>query len=116
MKISFDEILPPAVLLYVETQNSSFFFDFGRRFGPKCTFFSTFDLENYCQRQIFPRSQYQKRVVGEALKILSYYTHTSEVWFGVGRSKRKFHGLSANSILKITVNVMHFQGQNTIDV
>jgi hypothetical protein len=29
MKISFDEILPPDVLLDVGTQNSSFFFRFG---------------------------------------------------------------------------------------
>jgi hypothetical protein len=39
MKISFDEIFPPGVLLYAGTQNSSIFFDFWGRFGPKCTFF-----------------------------------------------------------------------------
>jgi hypothetical protein len=39
-------------------------FRFEWRFGPKCTF-STFNLENYSQGHIVPRSQYQRRVVGE---------------------------------------------------
>jgi hypothetical protein len=73
--------------------------------------FSTFDLENDNQGHTFLRSKYQKRVVGEKLKILSYHT-LSDVWW----LKRKFHGLSANCILEITVKVMHFQDQNTIDV
>jgi hypothetical protein len=77
MKISFDEILPPDVLLYVGTQNSSFF-DFGGVLDQN-VLFSTFDLENYCQGQIFPRSQYQNGVVGEKLKILSYKTRKSDV-------------------------------------
>jgi hypothetical protein len=77
--------------------------------------FSAFDLEKYGQGHTFSRSKYQKRVVGEKLKILSYHTHKSDVWFfSVGRSKRKFHDLSANCILQITAKVMHFQGQNTI--
>jgi hypothetical protein len=82
MKISFDEILPPDVLLYVETQNSSFFFDFGGVLDQN-VLFSTFDLENYFKGQIFPRSQYQKGVAGEKLKILSYQTRKSDVWFGL---------------------------------
>jgi hypothetical protein len=45
--------------------------------------FSTFNLENYCQCQIFPRSQYQKEVVGEKLEILNYQTRKSDVWFGL---------------------------------
>jgi hypothetical protein len=45
--------------------------------------FSTFDLENYCQGQTFSRSKYQKRVVSEKLKILSYHTNKSDVWFGL---------------------------------
>jgi hypothetical protein len=45
--------------------------------------FSTFDLENNCQGHIFPRSQYQKRVVGEKLKILSYHTFKSDIPFGL---------------------------------
>jgi hypothetical protein len=68
MKISFDEILPPDVLLYVGTQNSSFFRFVGGGVLDENVLFSTFDLENYCQGQMFPRSQYQKRVVGEKLK------------------------------------------------
>jgi hypothetical protein len=62
MKISFDEILPPDVLLYLATQNSSNISILGGVLDQN-VFFSTFDLENYCQGHIFPRSQYQKRVV-----------------------------------------------------
>jgi hypothetical protein len=80
MKISFDEILPPDVLFYVGTQNSSFLFDFGGVLDQNILF-STFDLENYCQDQIFSRSQYQKRVVGEKLKSLSYHTLKSDIPF-----------------------------------
>jgi hypothetical protein len=61
MKISFDEILPP---LAARSQNSSNFSILGGVLDQN-VFFSTFDLENYCQGQIFPRSQYQKGVVGE---------------------------------------------------
>jgi hypothetical protein len=43
MKILFDEILTPDVLLYVETQNSSFFFDFGGVLDQN-VLFSAFDL------------------------------------------------------------------------
>jgi hypothetical protein len=77
MKISFDDILPPDVLLNVGTQNSSFFSILGA-FWIKMYFFD-FDLENYCQGQIFPRSQYQKGAVGETLKMLSYHTRKSDV-------------------------------------
>jgi hypothetical protein len=62
------------------------FFRFWGRFGPKCTFFSTFDLENYCQGHIFPTSQYQKRVVGEKLKSFELSRHTV---LAVGRLKKK---------------------------
>jgi hypothetical protein len=58
------------------------FFDFGGVLDQN-VLFSTFDLENCCQGQIFPRSQYQKGVVGEKLKILSYQTRKSDVWFGL---------------------------------
>jgi hypothetical protein len=36
---------------------------------------------------MFSRSKYQNRVEGEALKILRYQTHKSDIWFGlqVGR-------------------------------
>jgi hypothetical protein len=78
MKISFDEILPPDVLLYVGTQNSSFFSILDQN-----VLFSTFDLENYCQGQIFPRLQYQKRVVGEKLKMFSYHLLKSDIPFGL---------------------------------
>jgi hypothetical protein len=81
-KISFDEILPPGVPLAAGSQNSSFFFDFGGVLDQN-VIFSTFDLENYCQGHIFPRSQYQKRVVGETLKILSYDVRKYDVWFGL---------------------------------
>jgi hypothetical protein len=54
-------------------------FRFWGHFGPKCTF-STFDLENDGQGNIFSRLQYQKRVVSETLKILSYHTFRSDVW------------------------------------
>jgi hypothetical protein len=54
MKISFDEILSPDVLLYAGTQNSSNVSNWGR-FGPKCTFFD-FDLENDGQGHTFSRS------------------------------------------------------------
>jgi hypothetical protein len=46
MKISFDEILPPDVLLYAGTQNSSNFLIFGGVLDHN-VLFSTFDLE--CQ-------------------------------------------------------------------
>jgi hypothetical protein len=82
MKISFDEILPPDVPLYVRTQNSSFISILGGVLDQN-VLFSTFDLENYCQGQILPRSQYQKRVVGEKLKSLSYHTLKSDIWFGL---------------------------------
>jgi hypothetical protein len=82
MKISFDEILPHGVLLYVGTQNSSFSFHFGGVLDQN-VLFTTFDLENYCQGQIFPRSQYEKGVVGEKLKSLSYHTLKSDFWFGL---------------------------------
>jgi hypothetical protein len=74
MKISFDEILPPDVLLYAGTQNSSNFFDFGGVLDQN-VLFSTFDLENDGQGHIFSRSKYQERVVSEKLKILSYHTY-----------------------------------------
>jgi hypothetical protein len=45
--------------------------------------FSTFDLENDGQGHTFSRPKYQKRVVGEKLKILSYHTLKSNVWFGL---------------------------------
>jgi hypothetical protein len=68
MKISFDEILPPGVLLYVGTQNSSFFSILGGVLDQN-VLFSTFDLENVGQGHTFSRSKYQKRVVSEKLKI-----------------------------------------------
>jgi hypothetical protein len=80
LKIPFEEILPSDIHLYGGTRNS-----------PNLSIlvgvlienvpFSTFDLENYCQGHIFSRSKYQKRVVGENLKILSYHTFRSVVWF-----------------------------------
>jgi hypothetical protein len=78
MKISFDEILPPDVLLYAGTQNSS-------NLGvlDQNVLFSTFDLENDGQDQIVSRSKYQKRVVSEKLKILSYHTYKLDIWFGL---------------------------------
>jgi hypothetical protein len=82
MKISFDEILPPDVLLYAGTQNSSNNSILGGVLD-KNVLFSTFDLKKYCQGHIFPRSQYQKRVVGEKLKILSYHTFKSDIPFGL---------------------------------
>jgi hypothetical protein len=81
MKISFDEILPPDVLLHAGTQDSSNCSISGR-IGPKCTF-STIDLENDGQGHTFSKSKYQKRVVSEKLKILSYHTYKSDVWFGL---------------------------------
>jgi hypothetical protein len=45
--------------------------------------FATFDLEKDGQGHTFSRSQYQKRIVGETLKVLSYHTHKSDVWFGL---------------------------------
>jgi hypothetical protein len=80
MIISFDEILPPDVLLYVGTKIVHFF-DFGGVLDQN-VLFSTFDLENYCQGQIFSRSQYEKGVVGEKLKSLSHHTLKSDTWFG----------------------------------
>jgi hypothetical protein len=44
MKISFDQILPPDVLLYVGTQNTSIFFDIGGVLDQN-VLFSTFDLK-----------------------------------------------------------------------
>jgi hypothetical protein len=88
MKISFDEILPPDVLLYVGTKNNSNISILGA-FWTKMYFFRPFDLENYCQGHIFPRSQYQKRLVGEKLKILSYITFTEKsetAWVSLGAS------------------------------
>jgi hypothetical protein len=82
MKISFNEILHPGVLLYVGTQNSSFSFDFGGVLDQN-VLFSTIDLENNCQGQIFPRPQYEKGVLGEKLKSLSYHTLKSDVRFGL---------------------------------
>jgi hypothetical protein len=82
MKISFDEILPPGVPLNARTQNSSHFSILVGVLDQN-VLFSTFDLENYCQGQIFPRSQYKKRVVGEKLKSLSYHTLKSDIWFGL---------------------------------
>jgi hypothetical protein len=75
--------------------------------------FSTFDLENDGQVHIFSRSQYQKRVEDEALKIVRYHTHKSDVWCPV---EKTISSLSANCILEITVKVMYFQGQNAIAV
>jgi hypothetical protein len=82
MKISFDEIFSPGFPLNAGTQNSSHLSILGDVLD-KNVRFSTFDLENYFQGQIFPRSQYQKGVVGEKLKILSYQTCKSDVWFGL---------------------------------
>jgi hypothetical protein len=82
IKISFDVILPPDVPLYVGTQNSSFFSILGA-FWTKNVLFSTFDLDNYCQGHTFSRSKYQKRVVGEKLKSLSYHMLKSDIWFGL---------------------------------
>jgi hypothetical protein len=82
MKISFDEILPPDVRLNAGTQNSSNISILGGVLDQN-VLFSTFDLENYCQGQIFSRSQYQKRVMGEKLKSLSYYTLKSDIPFGL---------------------------------
>jgi hypothetical protein len=45
--------------------------------------FFHFDLEKDGQGHKFSRLKYEKRVVGEALKILNYYTHKSDVWFGL---------------------------------
>jgi hypothetical protein len=81
MKISFDEILPPGVPLATGSQNSSHFFDFGGVLDQN-VLFSTFDLENYCEGQTFSRSKYQK-APSEKLKILSYHTYKSGVWFGL---------------------------------
>jgi hypothetical protein len=77
MKISFDEILPPDVLLYAGTQNSSNFSILGV-FWTKMYF-----LENDGQGHTFSRSKYQKRVVGEKLKIMRYHTFKSDLWFGL---------------------------------
>jgi hypothetical protein len=44
MKISFDEVLPPDVLLYVGTQNSSFFSILGA-FWTKMNFFRPLTLK-----------------------------------------------------------------------
>jgi hypothetical protein len=81
MKISFDEILPPGVPLNAGTKNSSHFSILGV-FWTKM-YFSTFDLEKDGQGHTFSRSKYHKRVAGEKLKILSYHTHKSDVWFGL---------------------------------
>jgi hypothetical protein len=65
------------------------FFDFGGVLDQN-VLFSTFDLENYCQGQIFPMSQYEKGVVGEKLKSfeLSHAQIGHLVW-AVGVSKKK---------------------------
>jgi hypothetical protein len=80
--------LPPGVPLHAGTQNSSHLFYFGGVLDQNVRF-STFDLENDCQGQMFSRSKYQTRVEGEALKILRYHMHKSDVWFGlkVGRKE-----------------------------
>jgi hypothetical protein len=52
MKISFDEILPPDVLLYAGTPNNSNISILGVVLDQN-VLFSTFDLENYCQGHIF---------------------------------------------------------------
>jgi hypothetical protein len=75
--------------------------------------FSTFDLQKDGQSHTFSRSKYQKRAVGEKLKILSTNLASGLGCKSVGKT---FTWLSANCILEITVKIMHFQGQNTIDV
>jgi hypothetical protein len=56
MQISFDEILQPGVPLNAATQNISHFFDFGGVLDQNVRF-STFDLENDCQCNVFSRSK-----------------------------------------------------------
>jgi hypothetical protein len=56
MKISFDEILPPGVLLYAGSQNSSNFSIFGGVLDQN-VLFSTFDLQNDGQGQTVSRSK-----------------------------------------------------------
>jgi hypothetical protein len=82
MKISFDEVLPPDVLLYAGTKNSSNDSIFGGVLDQN-VLFSTFYLENDGQGHAFSRSKYQRRVVSEKLKILSYHAYKSDVWFGL---------------------------------
>jgi hypothetical protein len=61
MKISFDEVLPPDVLLYAGSQNSSNVSILGGVLDQN-VLFSTIDLENDGQGQTVSRSKYQKRV------------------------------------------------------
>jgi hypothetical protein len=64
----FDEILPPDVLLYAGSQNSSNFSILGGVLDQN-VLFSTFDLENDLendgQGQTVSRSKYEKRVLSE---------------------------------------------------
>jgi hypothetical protein len=78
MKISFVEILPPDV----GTQNSSNFSIFGGVLDQN-VLFSTSDLENDGHCHKFSTSKYEKRVVSAKLKIWSYHTYKSDVWFGL---------------------------------
>jgi hypothetical protein len=79
MIISFEEILPSDVL-YVGTRKNPNLSILGSVLIENVPF-STFDLENDGQSHIFSKSQYQNPVVGEKLKILSYHTFRSDVWF-----------------------------------
>jgi hypothetical protein len=113
MKISSDEILPPDVLLYVGTQNISFFPILGGVLDQN-VLFSTSDLENYCQGHTFSRStKYQKRVVSEKLKILSYQSHVQIgrlVW-AVGRSKKKKKTISSfNAKSYFVATIFRYRG------
>jgi hypothetical protein len=62
LKISFEEILPHDVRLYVDTQNSPNMSILGSVLIEN-VHFSTFDFENDGQGQTFSWSTYQKRVV-----------------------------------------------------
>jgi hypothetical protein len=69
MKISFDEVLPPDVLLYAGTQNSSFCFDFGGALD-QSVLFSPLTLK-ITVKVIYFQGQYIK---SNMLKISSYHT------------------------------------------
>jgi hypothetical protein len=82
MKIPFEENLLSDVRLYVGTINNLNLSILGGVLIEN-VLFSTFDLENDGQGHTFSRSKYQKRVVGDMLKISNYHGHKSDVWFGL---------------------------------
>jgi hypothetical protein len=82
MKISFDEILPPDVLLYAGTRNSSNFSILGDVLDQN-VLFPHLTLK-MTVKVICLRSKYQKRVMSDMVKILSYRTSLkSDIWFGL---------------------------------